>query len=117
MFHGFFPILSTSDPERLAAFYCDSFDFRETYRFPADGRADFVVVTLGETALAFTREGPDVRPLELCIETEDVDGAVARAEAHVLQPPADQEWGDRTAWIADPDGNVVQLFKPRPRDA
>ncbi len=116
MFHGVFPIFATVDPERLAIFYCDRLGFRETYRYPSEGSGDFVVVTLGATAIGFARHGPGVRPLELCIETDDVDAAAAGLGDAVLEPPADQEWGDRTAWIADPDGNVIQLFQPPARN-
>jgi PhnB protein len=43
------------------------------------------------------------------IYVEAVDQTVERAiaaGAHVLIPPQDQFWGDRTAWIMDPSGHV-----------
>ena len=43
---------------------------------------------------------------------DDVDETVAAARTAgvpVLLEPADQPWGERIAWIADPDGNLVML--------
>jgi lactoylglutathione lyase len=50
--------------------------------------------------------------VELCVYVEDVDETVeaARAaQAHVLLEPTDQPWGERVAYVADPDGNLVML--------
>jgi lactoylglutathione lyase len=50
--------------------------------------------------------------VELCVYVDDVDEAAARAAALGIEqvaPPADMPWGERTAWIADPDGNLVML--------
>ena len=47
-----------------------------------------------------------------------VDGAIGWLAARgvpVLDPPADQPWGERMAWIADPDGYRIMLYAPLPR--
>jgi len=35
----------------------------------------------------------------------------------VVLEPADQPWGERVAYLADPDGNLVMLTAPRERPA
>jgi PhnB protein len=48
-------------------------------------------------------------PVALYVYVDDVDATVERAVANaakVLMPPTDQFWGDRTAWILDPQGHV-----------
>jgi PhnB protein len=48
-------------------------------------------------------------PVALYVYLDDVDAAVARAVASgakVLMAATDQFWGDRTAWILDPQGHV-----------
>ncbi|HEV3409675.1 MAG TPA: VOC family protein [Chthoniobacterales bacterium] len=48
-------------------------------------------------------------PVVIFIYVEDVDATVKSAEAlgaKLLVPPKDQFWGDRTAWIMDPNGHV-----------
>ena len=47
--------------------------------------------------------------MALYVYVDDVDAAVERAVARaatVLVPPTDQFWGDRTAWVLDPQGHV-----------
>jgi lactoylglutathione lyase len=44
----------------------------------------------------------------------DVDGVFARAREEgyeAVSDPADMPWGERVAWIADPDGNLVMLTR------
>ena len=48
-------------------------------------------------------------PVGLYVYLDDVDSAVQRAlelGATLLSPPQDQFWGDRTAWVMDPQGHV-----------
>ena len=56
---------------------------------------------------------------ELAFEVADVDAAYAAATAaggRGLRPPADRPWGERTAYLEDPDGGLVELYH-RPTDA
>jgi len=51
--------------------------------------------------------------VELAFEVEDVDAAHAAAVAagaRSFRPPADRYWGDRTAYLLDPDGGLVELL-------
>ncbi len=48
----------------------------------------------------------------LYVRVDDVEATVARLEeagARALSPLADRAWGERAAWFADPDGNVVAV--------
>jgi lactoylglutathione lyase len=50
--------------------------------------------------------------MELCVYVEDVDEMVTAARAAgvpVLLEPVDQPWGERIAYVEDPDGNLVML--------
>ena len=47
---------------------------------------------------------------------DDVDAEHERlrsAGVRVLAPPSDRPWGERTLHVADPDGNVVELTRPK----
>ena len=51
--------------------------------------------------------------VELAFEVEDVDAAHAAAVAagaRNFQAPADRYWGERTAYLLDPDGGLVELL-------
>jgi lactoylglutathione lyase len=54
--------------------------------------------------------------MELCVYVVDVDEAVSAARAagaQLVLEPTDQPWGERVAYIADPDGNLLMLTAER----
>lgn len=117
-----FPILHTDDLQRLVAFYQGVMRLPVTYRYPNKGEAEFVVVAVGEAAIGlgtyagFERlTGPQPRggrPFEMCLYTDDLDEDLDRlrdAGADVVQEPETQPWGERMAYAADPDGNLIML--------
>jgi predicted enzyme related to lactoylglutathione lyase len=56
-----------------------------------------------------------VPPAYVYVRVDDVDDAAARVEAaggRPLSPPRVRSWGERAAWFADPDGNVVAVGGP-----
>ncbi len=122
MFRDAFPIVYTRDLGRSLAFYRDALGFEPGYRFPDDGEPQFVVVGLGSFELALSatggehsllrrRVGDDIR-FELCVYTNDVDAAVSALRGRgveVLREPEDMEWGERMAYVSDPDGNPVHI--------
>ena len=114
-FRDAFPILDTGDPERLAAFYCDGLGFERGYRFPPEGQAAFLVVTLGELSigLARTPERDEVGRTALWLYTDDVDAEVQRLrEVHgatLVDGPTDRAWGERLASVRDTDGNLLHI--------
>jgi lactoylglutathione lyase len=117
-----FPMLSAEDVAASLAFYGDLLGGTEVYRFPDDDPV-FVALRLGDSELGIGGvtyrpiHGEAQRPaaghrIELCVYVGDVDEAVEAARAagvRVLLEPADQPWGERIAYVADPDGNLVML--------
>ncbi len=119
-----FPMLSVASLERALGFYAGLLGGRERYRFPAEGPPAFVTLGFGETevGLGALGDGPPLhgRPLrpaaghriELCGYVDDLDATLERARAAgvpVLLPPTAQPWGERIAYLEDPDGNLVML--------
>ena len=54
--------------------------------------------------------------LELAFEVGDCDAAHAAAlaaGAREFSPPQDRPWGERTAYVLDPEGGLVELFTRR----
>ncbi|WP_437938236.1 VOC family protein [Sorangium sp. So ce341] len=121
-----FPMLSTESLDRAIGFYGTLLGGVETFRFPDAGPAAFVALRLGESeiGLGALGDGPALhgqpqRPasghrIELCVYVDDVDATVARLRATgvpVVLEPVDQPWGERIAYVADPDGNLVMLTR------
>lgn len=122
-----FPILHSENPKRLIAFYTKAMGLPVTYQFPPDGEPDFVTLGVGEASIGIgdytgvdEMLGPVPRgghPFQLCIYTDDLDSDVQRlreAGTTVHREPADQPWGERMCYVADPDGNLIMLAQPLP---
>jgi lactoylglutathione lyase len=126
--HKLFPMLSVSDLARSLVFYRDLLGGVINYRFPEQGEPAFVTLTLGEssevglgaiTGPGEALHGEPLRPatghrIELCVYVDDVDAAVRGARDAgftVMLEPKDQPWGERIAYLRDPDGNMVMLAR------
>lgn len=117
--------LYARDLARTAAFY-SAFGFVETFRTPATGAPAHVELTLDGFRLgiatleaARTHHGlsprGDGRSIEIVLWTDDADAALrtlAEKGVPVLSPAHDFLDGKlRAAWVADPDGNPIQLVQ------
>ena len=117
--------LYTRDVLRLVRFYED-IGFRQSFRTPADGTPVHVELTLGQFAMGIASAdaaaadhqlAPNLsgRSIEIVLWASSVDAAYARltaAGAPALSPPHDFLDGRlRAAWVADPDGNPLQLVE------
>ena len=49
-------------------------------------------------------------PLETPQDVDDKYKELVDGGAKPIKPPADMPWGQRTAFFADPDGNIHELF-------
>jgi lactoylglutathione lyase len=124
-----FPVLHARDVESVAAFYV-RLGFSEQFRLPGeDGRAGYLGLRRGSAELAITSEaaprmlaGIEIQPgprHELFVYVPDVDAVVDElrlAGATILREPADMFWGERVAYVTDPEGNLVSLANPPATD-
>ena len=58
---------------------------------------------------------PDAPAFELGFKVDDCDAAYATLVQRGATPvvdPTDRAWGQRTAYVADPDGYLVELAQP-----
>ncbi len=118
--------LVVDDVQLCAAFYREVLGFKprgkfsNTYaEFENDGvrfnliRRAFLPSHTGDDSHSIPRTG---QALELAIRLENADEVKAVYEravklgAATISEPAMTPWGEPTAFIADPDGNVIALF-------
>ena len=112
---------------RAVAFY-QEFGFVESFRTPASGVPVHIELTkdgftLGIASLEAAKEHHNLEPrgegrwIEIVLWTDDVDAAVnalVATGALLLSPAHDFLEGKlRAAWVADPDGNPIQLVQSR----
>jgi catechol 2,3-dioxygenase-like lactoylglutathione lyase family enzyme len=123
--------LYSRDLSKALAFY-ESLGFRESFRTPQSGPPDHVELKLDGFTMGIATVDAAVRHhglapagegmwIEIVVWTDDTDTAVARLTAEgapLLSAPHD--WLDgrlRLAWIADPDGNPIQLVQRQAKPA
>lgn len=126
--------ISVADLDAQCAWYVDTFGLRATTPFeiaPLGLRGVFVVGDDGLALELLEREGsrPGPRPKDsaealltqgyghICLRVADVDGAHAAALAHGAQermaPQDAPEPGVRMSFLADPEGNLIELLDRR----
>lgn len=117
-------ILFSTDVPRAVEFYA-GLGFTETFRVPTEGDPIHVDLTLdsykvGIASVASTRDDHGLDPIPegqraaVVLWTDDTAAAYAEVSATgacALVPP--HQWLGRLliAWIADPDGNPIQIVQ------
>ena len=114
-------ILIVEDVDRALGFYVDLLGLRLGHR-----SGDYAQLDTGTTRLAlYTRSamaktlGMALDPpassapgFEIGFKVTDVDAAFSELIARGAQPmvpPTDRFWGQRTAYVRDPDGHLIEL--------
>jgi lactoylglutathione lyase len=117
-----YPAIYVSGLQASLRFY-ERLGFEEDYRFPPGDDAGYIALHRGDSRLGLVmKEWPEQQlgielgagpRFELWVYVDDVDAAVSKAEAPLLKGAEDMPWGERIAYVADPDGNPVALaFRP-----
>ena len=116
-----FPIVHVDAMAPVLAFYRDVFAAEVAHQFPEEGDPDYLTLTIGRSSLALglgtspTMYGEMPLPasghaVDLCVYVPDLDAAVAAAPhsgGQVAVPPTDTPWGERVAYLRDPQGTMI----------
>ena len=119
----------TDDTPRLAAFYRDVLGF--SVKQDLGGYAEFespgvryaicthqiMSEATSHASFGDLRSGQSFELAFPCETPQDVDESYERVIANGATPvhaPANMPWGQRTAFFADPDGNIHELFADLP---
>ena len=114
-------ILIVADLDRALQFYTGTLGLKLGHR-----SGDYAQLDTGKTRLAlYTRNAmattlgfglvapsANAPGFEIGFKVDDVDAAVTELVAHGASPavpPADRFWGQRTAYVRDPDGHLIEL--------
>ena len=112
--------LITDDVLALATFYADLLDAE------VEGDASFAVVKVAGAGLAFfSKAGMEAMSpgsmagavhggFTIEFNVDDVDARYERLVAsgvRIAKPLTTQQWGRRSVWVRDPDGNIVNFYQ------
>ncbi|EXG82950.1 VOC family protein [Cryptosporangium arvum] len=105
----------TADVARLVGFYEKTTGLTATWATP-----EFATFTTGAATLAIggERTVPVASPAanrSVIVEflVDDVDALHGTLDdVEVVMPPTTMPWGNRSLLVRDPDGNLVNFFKP-----
>jgi lactoylglutathione lyase len=116
-----FPLLFAADVSATARFY-EKLGFSRTTQTPPVGEPTFIALRRGTSELAVVNhrwpsdqygrpvgQGPC---FEMFVFLDDVDAklsALAHDGVQTIREPVDMPWGERIAYVTDPDGNPVAL--------
>lgn len=114
----------TDDLDAAVRFYAEALRQRLVKRTDHWAQFDVGEVTFGlyeRSAMAAALEvpaeslGSPPGGFEMAFEVDDCDAAyraALRAGARGFREPADRPWGERTGYVLDPDGALVELYTP-----
>jgi lactoylglutathione lyase len=125
-----FPIVHCLDLAVARTFYERALGGVEAYRFPPDGDPVYLTLRVGAgqvalaagTSPAMYGEVPlpaSGHAVDVCVYVPDLDAAVAAAPAaggSVVVPPQDMPWGERVAYLRDPDGTMLLTIQDDDHD-
>jgi lactoylglutathione lyase len=115
-------VLVVDDLDRALGFYVGTLGLRLGHRSGPYAQLDtgrtrlafYLREAMAETLGATELRAPDPAApgFEVGFKVEDADAAyeeLVAAGADPVVPPTDRPWGQRTAYVRDPDGNLVEL--------
>jgi lactoylglutathione lyase len=116
-----FPVIFAKQVPMSVRFY-ESLGFEAHFQLPAEGEPGYVGLRRGSYELAVVSSdwprqnyrlavSEGVR-FELFVYVEAVDALVQQLRAGdtpILREPQDMPWGERVAYVGDPDGNPIGL--------
>jgi uncharacterized glyoxalase superfamily protein PhnB len=109
----------TNDVARLRDFYVSAF------QTTSEGDDVFSTINIEGAVLSIcttniveemapnSMNGAGSGNITLEFEVNDVDGIYEKLKkdgVEIVKKPTTQSWGNRSAWIRDPDGNLINLF-------
>ncbi|HTJ29392.1 MAG TPA: VOC family protein [Acidobacteriaceae bacterium] len=117
------PMLIVDNMQAALRFYAEVLGGTPIYQYPENSDPSFITLRCGnsDVALSLLRTtlpmNVSFRPaighrIQLCVNVADVDESVAALRSinsTVVLEPSDQPWGERAAYVEDPDGNLVLL--------
>lgn len=117
-----FPIINCADLARTQQWYERVLGAAVRYRFPPEGDPDYVTVGIGAGQIGLGNgSGPALygqvplpatgHAVDICVYVPDLDRVASAAGDAVVVSPADMPWGERVAYLSDPEGTMLLVIQ------
>ena len=117
-----FPIVNCQDLVRAREWYERVLSGTVAYQFPEEGEPQYLTLRVGAGQVALGNGtapalyGRTPRPatghaVDVCVYVPDLDAVVGAAPDSVVTPPADMPWGERVAYLQDPEGTMLLVIQ------
>ncbi len=117
-----FPIINCADLAGTRAWYERVLSGTLAYRFPEQGEAQYLTLRIGTGQIALGNgTGPAMygetplpatgHAVDVCLYVPDLDGVTTAAGKAVVVPPLDTPWGERVAYLRDPEGTMLLVIQ------
>lgn len=114
-------IVTVSDMDRALDFYCNTLGLQTTLRvgdyaeLDAGGQKLMLNThAMREETFGLPSPTPSGKPFEIGFQVDNVDETIEslrRKGVPILKEPANYSWGERIAYIQDPDGTLIGIFQ------
>ncbi|WP_166878520.1 glyoxalase/bleomycin resistance/extradiol dioxygenase family protein [Salinibacterium sp. ZJ450] len=123
-----FPIINCRDLSAMKAFYEAAFGGVQTYQFPEQGEPAYLTLRVGASTIALgggtepAMYGETPLPatghaIDLCVYVPHLDALLSDVAQHggaVVVPAAEMPWGERVAYVRDPEGTMLLVIQDVP---
>jgi catechol 2,3-dioxygenase-like lactoylglutathione lyase family enzyme len=120
-----FPIINCRDLAATTAWYERVLSGSVAYRFPETGVPDYLTLRVGDGQVALGRgTGPTMygetplpatgHAVDLCVYVPDLAAVADTAGDAVVVRPTDTPWGERVAYLRDPEGTMLLVIQKPP---
>ena len=108
-----FPTFDVRDVEAAATFYERVFGFVCAFRWPVDGRPEYMYLRRGDQGIGLVHEVAGSS--SLCVRVDNLEAAEAqlRALGAIELDAAPEPWGERMAAYESADGHRILLIARR----
>ncbi|HWR84391.1 MAG TPA: VOC family protein [Rhodoglobus sp.] len=117
-----FPIVNCRDLPPAIEWYRRVLGGEVAYRFPDEGEPVYVTLRIGSGQVALgVGTGPAMyggtplpatgHAVDLCVYVPDLEAVLAVAGESVAVPAQDTPWGERVAYLRDPEGTMLLVIQ------
>lgn len=117
-----FPIINSADIVAARAFYVEVLGGELAYQFPPEGEPVYLTLRIGAGQVAIgLGTGPAMygdtplpttgHAVDVCLYVPDLDAVIEAAGPAVVVPPRVMPWGERVAYLRDPDGTMLLVIQ------